>query len=100
METLLIGPITYRVVEIEGLSSDGETIFGEVKYGLCEISVEARNDPQQVRQTMWHEIIHILLTQAGLSKDAKREELVDPLAYGLMQVIRDNPALCRNGSGQ
>lgn len=69
-------------------------IYGQVNYGECEIRVEAQNDPQQRRQTLWHEVVHVLLTQAGLVKDAKREGLVDPLAYGLMQVVRDNPGLC------
>lgn len=99
MDSLTIGPMVYRVVEKEGLSSDGQTIYGQVNYGECEILVEARNDLQQRRQTVWHEVMHVLLTQAGLVKDAKREELIDPLAYGLMQVVRDNPGLCGGYDG-
>lgn len=89
-----IGPIVYKICMIEGLVSEGTKLFGEVKHDVCEIRVEARNDLQQARQTLWHEIVHVILSQAGLAKDAKREELVDPLAYGVMGVLQDNPWLC------
>jgi len=88
-----IGPITYSIVAVSGLrSDDGKSLYGEVKYGLCEVRIEADNSPQQDRQTLWHEIVHIILEQLGRSK-LNEENLVDSLAYALMQVVQDNPWL-------
>lgn len=91
-----IGPITYNIVAVPGLhSNDGKSLYGEVKYGLCEVRIEADNSPQQDRQTLWHEIVHIILEQLGRGDggDVGKEGLVDSMAYALMQVVQDNPWL-------
>jgi len=95
MRKVRIGPIVYQIVEVDGLKENGRGLFGEVKYGSCEIRVEGRNCGQQKRQTIWHEVVHIILTQVGLAKDAGREGLVDSLAYGMLQVVQDNPWLVK-----
>ena len=98
-QTIKVGPMVYQVEEVEGLSSDGQTLFGQVKYGECKILLEGRNDPQQRLQTVWHEIVHVILMQVGLTKEARREELVDPLAYGIVQVLQDNRWLVEGEEG-
>lgn len=92
---LKVGPIVYKILWVEDLcSSDGESISGRVLYDMCEIHLEAGNSPQADRQTLWHEIVHIVLTHLGRDENRKdREAFVDSLAYGLMQVVQDNPWL-------
>jgi len=89
-----IGPITYEIVAVPGLRSedDGKKLFGEVKHGSCEIRIESEYSPQQRRQTLWHEILHVVLTQLG-RKENQDESLVDSLAYAMMRVVEDNPWL-------
>lgn len=93
-----IGPITYEVVTVPGLrdGADGKKLFGEIKYGSCEIRVESNYAPQQTRQTLWHEIVHIVLVQLGRADESNDEALVDGMAYALMRVIEDNPWLGKN----
>lgn len=84
-----VGPIIYKILWVEELrSADGDLVFGKVLYDMCEIHLEAGNSPQADRQTLWHEIVHIILTHLG--RDEDREGFVDSLAYGLMQVVQDN----------
>lgn len=86
-----IGPITYKIVVVPDLRGDNDKkLFGEVVHGLCEIRLEGNNAPQQGRQTLWHEIVHVILTQLGRQDEGSDEPLVDGLAYAFMQVVQDN----------
>jgi len=91
--TIKVGPIAYTMREIGDLHDGGKRLFGQVNYDDCEILIHAGNAAQQRRQTVWHEIVHIILTQAGRNEDSGNEQLVDALAYGLMDVIESNPWL-------
>jgi len=42
---------------------------------------------------LWHEIIHVILYQAGLQEVKNHEQLADALSHGIDQVLRDNPWL-------
>jgi hypothetical protein len=52
--------------------------------------IDDRLSHQAQYQTLLHEIIHGILTTMGHDVD---ENTVDGMAYGWMQVIRDNPNL-------
>lgn len=92
-----IGPITYSVEEAEDLrTGKGKTLWGQVDHVEAKILVAAKNAAVQKRQTVWHEIVHLILFQAGRRKDSRKERLVDSLAYGLMQVVEDNPWLAES----
>ena len=92
-KTVKVGPIVYEVREVAGLLDAGTSIFGEVKHSDCEILIEAGNAAQQRRQTLWHEIVHVVLSQAGYRKESKDEGLVEALSHGIMGVVQDNPWL-------
>jgi hypothetical protein len=64
---------------------------GHIKYNDCQICVEAEMSPQAKRQTIWHEIVHGILTHAGMEK--QDESMIDAIAYGIMDVIQNNPWL-------
>lgn len=93
VETVKVGAIVYRVMEVERLVASGRKVFGEVEHAACVIRIEATNGPQTKRQTLWHEAIHLILTHAGRTKESNDENLVDALAYGVMGVVQDNPWL-------
>jgi len=97
-KTVKIGPIAYALVEVGDLHSGGVELDGQVRHCLSEIRIERDQEEQSKTQTLWHEIVHIILNQAGRREDSKNEDLVEALAYGLMGVIQDNPWLATGGS--
>lgn len=99
-KTIRIGPMDYRVQVVKNLKHRGKDIDGQVNNYLCLIRLEANLGlPVQV-QTLWHEIIHAIGYQGRMnSLEFGDEKLVDPLAYALMQVVRDNPFLSKWGGG-
>jgi len=95
---LYIGGITYRIAEIERLLADDgrRKLSGNIRYDECEIRIEAGMDVQSTRQIIWHEVLHGILTQAGHC-DAIKEQIIDALAYGIVDVLKQNPWLRAKG---
>lgn len=89
MDKLKIGPITYKIRYIDDLDEDGQ-VNGSIRYNNASIAINKSMDEQIMRQTIWHEAIHGLLTHSHVEHD---ESLVDILAYGIMQLLQDNPQL-------
>lgn len=85
-----IGPIKYKIVLVPDLHGGGKKLFGEVHHGSCEVRLEANNAPPTRRQTLWHEILHVVFEQLGSREIDDDEGLVDSMAYVLMQVVQDN----------
>jgi hypothetical protein len=93
-----IGPIVFKVVLVWRLTAEDNTkkIDGHIVYSSSEIKIEAGLEEQRKRQVIWHEIIHGILTQAGIYD--QDEKAVDVLAHGVMDVLHDNPWLCKEVS--
>ncbi len=91
-DVIKIGAITYQIVEVPGLHNEtGDKYDGHILYSKDEIRLEADLADQTKRQTLWHEVIHAILIHAGHQKHD--ESQVDALAYGIMNVLQDNPWL-------
>lgn len=88
-----IGGIDYEVEEVPNLcTEDGaKRLNGDIFHDRCQIRVDQNLSPQIKSVTVWHEIIHGILTQAGARK--QDETQIEALAYGIVQVLRDNPQL-------
>lgn len=86
-----IGPHTYTVNEVERLQDgDGvKTLYGQIKCAQQVIEVEKRLVGSYKRQTVWHEILHGILENAGIREDHD-EQMIDALATGIVQVLQDN----------
>lgn len=97
-----IGPIDFTVVEIERLRDDAgsKSLDGNISYARSEIRLGAELEWQAKRQTLWHEIIHGLMTQGHIETGEAEEQMVDVLAYGIVQVLRDNPELVKDGEAK
>jgi Zn-dependent peptidase ImmA (M78 family) len=85
---LHIGAVTYTVSEAKLRGA-----CGTCNYEQARIRINARLDPQLKRVTLWHEIIHALLFNAGVYTAEHNEQQIDALAHGIIQVLRDNPWL-------
>lgn len=90
-----IGPIVFKVLELEEVWVDGESLWGHITFAESEIRVKKslRDDPKQA--TLLHEVIHGILESTGHREAAKNEGVVGALSHGLLQVLRDNPEFIR-----
>jgi len=88
---IIIGAIAYEVIEVAELASEHGTLCGEISSTKCRIRIDADMAAPVKQVTLWHEIIHGILFNAGYREHD--EQQIDALAYGLMQVLRDNPIL-------
>ena len=98
VKTVKVGPLVYDVEEVEDLRSSRKRkkLWGLVDHIRCKILLRRENAAQLKRHTLWHEIVHLVLMQAGREKDSRKESLVNLLAYSLMQVVEDNPWLAES----
>jgi hypothetical protein len=95
-----IGGILYRVQlgakegeERPVANNPDHILLGKILYHEAKIYLEETQDPQAMRVTLWHEIIHGILEHAGQSEARDNEPIVHALSYGLTQLIRDNGQL-------
>lgn len=90
-ERVQIGPTTYQVAVVEELADGSAELYGDIDYGKCRIRITAESDAQKQRVTLWHEVLHAILYQAGMTDHD--EQVIDALAYGITQALRENEAL-------
>lgn len=95
MNKVRIGGIDYQVEIVPDLRDGDKKLDGWIKYRDCMILIDQSLSRQMARQTLLHEIIHGMITTIGRDID---EDTVDALAYMLLQVIRDNPELWKDGT--
>ncbi len=82
-----ISGITYQIKFVE--ATPGEVV-GAIDYNKNEILIE-KHEIQRVWETIFHEIIHAILYNAGYEKHD--EQLVGALSHGLMALLRQNKEL-------
>lgn len=91
-----IGAINYSVIPVPNLTStnsEGNLIglYGQIQYGEAKIKLDIDLSPVPGAVTLWHEIFHAILANAGLTDHD--EKVLDALAHGTIMLIRDNPHL-------
>lgn len=87
-----IGAIDYDVVLVDGLEGDDHVALnGHIVYNANQIRVEADMTMTSTFATIWHEVLHGLLEQAGI--EAHDERSIIALGYGITAVLRDNPMM-------
>jgi len=94
MNSIQIGPLRYEIVEVPDLrGKHDQGLFGAVDYHPCRIQLEANMEAQRRPMTLLHEVLHALLDQMPSTKD--EEQWVKGVAYGVSQVLKDNPEFAR-----
>jgi hypothetical protein len=91
IDKVKIGAITYAITIDDTLGDSG--FAGQIRYQRCTIVINGDLKPQFAMQTLWHEVIHGIMTNAGIPHEDQTEPLVNALAYGVLQVIVDNPGI-------
>ena len=85
---VIVGAFKYKIIESDKMSDNG-TIDCE----KLNIFIESSMNKQVKRQTLWHELMHAIMYEFGLPQSEHDEKLIDNIAHGVMQILRDNPEL-------
>jgi hypothetical protein len=90
--TLKIGPFVFAVEFGSPLDDKGNSVDGKLWHSRSRIVIDTDLEAQPQKQTLLHEIVHEIAIQAG--QDVS-EGLVDAIAFGFYQVMRENPQLVK-----
>lgn len=90
MGRVKIGAIVYEVLERDILQNyEGNDCYGETIHHLQQINLWAAVAPRSKYVTLWEEIIHAILINAGYNGEHD-ERMVSALAHGIAQTLIDN----------
>lgn len=95
IDHLQIGPLRYAIREVQDLHDIGnkgkkQWLYGQIRWRELVIQLEANQADDRKVATLWHEALHGIVDATGHEHD---EHVIDALAFGLVQLIRDNPGL-------
>lgn len=90
-DRIKIGGTMYAVRCVPELHDGDAKLSGWYREGDSELLIDAALAPQSAYQTLWHEILHGVLTAAGRSEQP--EGFIETVSFGVVMVLRDNPAL-------
>jgi hypothetical protein len=94
-EKVKIGGIEYTIKVLSQFPQDDDC-DGHIKYGLQEIQLlsDENHRTEYVEAVLIHEILHGIIHHAQLELPEKDEErILDCIALGLHQIIKDNPGI-------
>jgi hypothetical protein len=96
LKSLLIGAVRYGVrlvpdLHYEDAEGRKRHLNGHILHTEGQIKIEEELSPDMQLVTLWHEALHGILTVAG--HDDQPENVIIPLGYGLVSLLRDNPEL-------
>lgn len=90
-ESVRIHGVEYPVKYTENLNDGVNLCYGHIDYdnSCIELSATCGTEHQKRCQTLWHEILHGIREQNGMSIE-NEEAVVDMFAKGVYQVLQDN----------
>lgn len=92
--TIRIGRYDIKLIQEERpFLEDGRACMGYFKSEELVFSVKLGICPQQLADTLFHEILHAIAYERGLVEPAEEEEAVLVFGAGIVQARRDNPGL-------
>ena len=90
-QTVRIGIRDYDITTVAGLRGHDDTpLYGVINFGQGTIRLEQDLRPDYSPVVLWHEIVHGILETSGQEQS---ERICDAMAYGIVQILRDNPWL-------
>lgn len=98
-ELVRIGSMDYTVILSEKIIlKESKQCYGHINFENHLIKIDKTlQDPQGQEQTFLHELVHGIIKERNLDLfNSDEETIVDELASGLHQVIRDNPKIFIN----
>ncbi len=83
-----VGPYTWTVHFSPEAENGG---VGHTDFKTQVISVAEDQHPQQERDTVLHEVLHVAMFLAGMNGHELEESLIQRLTPVLLMVLKDNP---------
>lgn len=90
VKSLKIGGMRYLITYVKGLYDNGK-LDARISHTQTRIEAEKDMSEQATAQALLHEVVHALFVQIGRNELNEQEGMVDALAYGIYQFIRENP---------
>lgn len=103
-KSIHVGNHDYEVSEVEDLrriETDDHgreqivELLGHADYANLSIRLERNQAPTTKIEVLMHEVAHTVLNEAGLGHHPDNEQYTLQLTTPIMNLIRDNPELCR-----
>lgn len=101
MDSVKIGPLFYDIIytasaddEFDGKKDEGSITSSVFAPDQATIFIDNGLDWKVKHLSLWHEVIHAILSQNGYFEDTVREDLVTVIANGVANLIQDNPCIC------
>ena len=97
IESVMIDAVRYKVEMADGplyIAGNEAAGYTDFNVGRIELRREAAESNGGARLLM-HEVIHALMFERGLKEDIYNEQVVDTVAAGVVNLIRQNPELVR-----
>jgi len=97
INNVMVDAVRYKVETVDGpLYISGNEAAGYTDFNVGRISLrrEAAESNGGARLLM-HEVIHALMYERGLKEDTYNEQVVDTVAAGVVNLMRQNPDLVR-----
>lgn len=93
-EKVRIGGIDYDVAMVDDLNEGTRVLMGQINYQSAVIGLNPKccRNEQIMALTLWHEIIHGIITGSGLPELENEEAIVEAISRGVYQVLQDNGA--------
>jgi len=105
LQTVNVGWATFDIVFKRGLKSGSQNCWGTCDFDTYEIHVEKKMDDGPARETIFHEICHLLLETFGMGGEGEgeteeyiwtsNERLTITMSRAMMLFARLNPALAK-----
>lgn len=84
--------MVYNVYQLSRLTDGKHQLDGQIDYVAGHIRLRKGLCDGTKRQTLWHEVIHGIATHGRIKM---KEDDVDRMASGIIQVLMDNPWLAK-----
>lgn len=88
---LKIGTMVYTVSEKKRIDDNGA--WGDMEASRLKIRLHRDLDPQVATNTLWEEIMHAMLYQAGVLEQEEYHFILRILSHGIPQALADNCCL-------
>lgn len=90
-KSIVIGPLTYKIEEVNELYDKGILVWGVFVPSDLLIQIEENMPEQRKPITLWHEIIHAILNHS--KRTGVEEDVIDVLALEIVGVLQANAFL-------
>jgi hypothetical protein len=90
-----IGIYNYKVKEQAIIIDDcHQELGGQIDYENLIIKLKTGLNDQHKTQTLWHELMHGIVREYNISfEEDSEEDIIDTLATGIVQLLKDNKEL-------